>query len=55
MKLEFRCCKCLKYKRIDLFSYNEKSKQGNRAVCTHCADKIEEADKKRVEKCIMHK
>lgn len=45
---EFRCQKCIKYKKMNLFSHYEKSARGKRAVCIPCADKINEAAKKRL-------
>ena len=43
--IEFKCCKCLHYKKPELLSHYEKSKQGKRAVCSHCAGRINEAAK----------
>ena len=41
----FRCNKCLREKKMVLFAYSEKSKQGLRHVCTHCAEMIDNANK----------
>jgi len=44
---EFMCNKCLRYKKIELFSHSENSKQGKRHVCIPCKDRIIEAANKR--------
>lgn len=44
---EFRCQKCLRYKKPELLSRYENSKQGKRAICTSCDARILEAANKR--------
>ena len=50
VKSEFRCSKCLKYKKPELYSYSYAGSNGaKRHVCTYCNGRIEEA-KERIAK-----
>lgn len=42
---EFKCNKCTRIKKPELLAYTYKSKQGERKVCTHCAQRIKDAGK----------
>lgn len=46
MKKPFRCGKCLKEKKSELYSHDIKINGATRKVCTWCNERIQEADER---------